>query len=139
MVMDEDYVELTAADLAHHWRERTVLESVDEAIANADSTEGYATPDAALRWLLKLAWDDLQRSRREAANGRWSMACDHQVDRIVGLTRLVGTAPWEEIQVELLLDGIYERIHEAIGAPTPLSDADRQRAREVKERRHSGR
>jgi hypothetical protein len=133
--MTSDYVELTPADLAHRWRERTVLESVDEAIANADSTEEYATPEAAMRWLLKLAWDDLQRSRREAINGRWSMACDHHVDRIIGLTRLVGPVPWEEIQVDLLLDGIYERIHEAIGHPTPLSDDDRRRAREVLERR----
>lgn len=130
-----DYVELTAADLAHRWRDRTVLESVDEAIAAAGSTEEYATPDSALRWLLELAWSDLQSARHQALNGRWSIDCDGQVCRIIGLTRLVGPLPWENVQVDLILDGIYERIHEAIGTPTPLSDADRARAREVKERR----
>lgn len=131
---NEDYVELTAADLAHRWRERTVLESVDEAIAYAGLIEEYATPDSALRWLLLLAWDELQSARREAMNGRWSIRCDNLVCRIVGLTRLVGPLPWEKIQVDLILDGVYERIHEAIGAPTPLSADDRQRVLAVKER-----
>lgn len=135
--MAEDYVELTAADLAHRWRERTVLESVDEAILYAGSTEEYATPDEALRWLLNLAWDELQSARRRAVNGRWSMECDGQVCRIVGLTRLVGPLSWEHIQVQLILDGVYERIHEAIGTPTPLSDDDRRRAQAVQDRSSS--
>lgn len=131
----EDYRELTATDLAHRWREKTVLESVDEAIAVAGEAEEYATPDSALRWLLRLAWSDLQAARLRALNGRWSIECESGVGRIVGLTRLAGPVPWQEIQVDLILDGIYERIHEAIGTPTPLSDEDRQRAREVLERR----
>jgi hypothetical protein len=89
-----------------------------------------------LRWLLQLAWGELQSARHEALNGRWSMRCDDLVDRIIGLTRLVGPLPWEEIQVDLLLDGIYERIHESIGTPTPLSDEDRRRAQAVRDRRH---
>lgn len=132
--MPDDYVELTAADLAHRWRERTVLESVDEAIAFAGSTEEYATPDSALRWLLKLAWDELQSARRQALNGRWSINCDGQVCRIIGITRLVGPLSWEHVPVDLILDGVYERIHEAIGTPTPLSDEDRRRARAVRDR-----
>jgi len=123
--------EITLPDLAHRWRERTVLESVDEAVTLAGSTEEYATPDSALRWLLELAWDDLQSARHEAINGRWSIRCDNQVCRIVGLTRLVGPLPWEKVQVELILDGVYERIHEAMGTPTPISDDDRRRARAV--------
>ncbi len=130
-----DYVELTAADLAHRWRERTVLESVDEAVAQTVEDDEYATPDSALRWLLNLAWSDLQAARREAVNGRWSMSCDGQVARIVGLTRLVGPLPWEEVPVDLLLDGVYERVHESIGTPTPLSDEDRLRAQAVMDRR----
>lgn len=133
--MNGEYMELTAADLAHRRRERTVLESVDEAIAEASATEEYATPDAALRWSLVLAWSDLDRARGQALNGRWSIACANEVTHIVGLTRLVGPIPWEEIPVDLILDGIYERIHEAIGVPTPLSDDDRQRALDVKLRR----
>lgn len=130
----DDYVELTAADLAHRWRERTVLEYVDEAVEQAGATEEYATPDEALRWLLELAWSDLEQARHYALNGRWSMACDGHVTRIIGLTRLVGPLSWEHVSVDLILDGIYERIHEAIGAPTPLSAEDRERAQGVKDR-----
>lgn len=133
-----DYVELTAADLAWRWRERTVLESVDEAVDEGREDEEYATADSALRWLLQLAWSDLQDARLNAINGRWSMACSGQVARIVGLTRLVGPLSWEHVSVDLILDGVYERIHEAIRTPTPLSDDDRRRAREVKDRRSTG-
>lgn len=135
MTANEDYVELTAADLAHRWRERPLLEYVDEAIAYAGDTEEYATPESALRWQLQLAWSDLDDARRSALNGRWSIKCEHAVTQIVGLTRLVGPTPWEAIPVDLILDGIYELIHEAIGTPSPLSDEDRQRVREVLERR----
>jgi hypothetical protein len=110
-----------------------VLESVDEAIDHAGPTEEYATPDSALRWLLQLAWNGLQSARHQALDGRWSINCDDQVCRVIGLTRLVGPLSWENVPVDLILDGIYERIHEAIGTPTPLSDDDRARA--VKERR----
>jgi hypothetical protein len=109
-------------------QERTVLESVDKAVALASADEEYASAKSALRWLLVLAWHDLQDERRQASNGRWSVACDGQVARIVGLTRLVGPLPWEEVSVDLILDGVYERIHEAAGIPTPLSEDDRQRA-----------
>lgn len=132
--MAGDFVELTAADLAHRWRERTLPEHVDEAVAYAGATEEYGTPDSALRHLLELAWNDLYSVRRRALNGRWSMDCDSQVCRIIGLTRLVGPLSWEHIQVDLLLDGVYERIHEAIGMPTPLQDDDWRRVRAVKER-----
>jgi hypothetical protein len=57
---------------------------------------------------------------------------------IIGLTRLVGPLAWEHVSVDLILDGIYERIHEAIGTPTRLSGDDRRRAREVKDRRWAG-
>lgn len=129
-----EYRELTAADLAKRWREKTSAESVDAAIAEFDSDE-YATPESALRWLLVLAWSELQDARRTALNGRWSMKCDYAVHRIMGLTSLVGPLGWERVQVDLILDGLYERIHEQIGHPTPLTDADRARAREVLERR----
>jgi len=136
MLVDDAYVELTAADLAHRWRERTLLESVDEAIVYAGDTEEYATPDSALRWQLRLAWSDLEDARRSALNGRWSIKCEHAVTQIIGLTRLVGPTQWDEVSVDLILDGVYERIHAAIDTPTPLTDEDRRRCREVKERRY---
>lgn len=126
-----EYVELSTADLAHRWRERTVLESVDEAVAEAVGAKEYETPDAALRWLLKLAWGDLAEACRMALNGRWSIRCDHAVHRIVGLTRLVGPLSWEVVSVDLILNGVYERVHERAGCPTPLSEDDLRRARDV--------
>ena len=132
--MTSDYVELSAADLAHRWRERTVTESAGEAVASALQDEEYATPQSALRWLLVLAWSDLQEARRNAINGKWSIACDGHAARIVGITKLVGALSWEEVSVDLILDGVYERIHEAMGNPTPLSDDDRRRAQAVKDR-----
>lgn len=131
---EEGYAVLTAADLAHRWRDRSVLESVDEAIGQAGPAEEYATPDSALRWLLILAWADLQSARQRALNGRWSMECDGHVARIAGLTRLAGPAPWGEVDADLILDGVYERIHVAVGAPTPLSDDDQSQVRRDRNR-----
>jgi hypothetical protein len=65
----------------------------------------------------------------------WSVECEDMVGRIVGLTRLVGPLPWEKVTFRLLLDGIYERIHAAMGTPTPLTDDDRRQVRELAEQR----
>lgn len=132
-----EFVELSEADLAHRWRERTLSESVQEAITAAGDAEEYETADVALRWMLQMAWGDLQSARRSALNGRWSIECEDQVGRIVGLTKLVGPTSWGDIPVDLILDGVYEQVHEAIGTPTALSDDDRRRAREVKDRQRA--
>lgn len=132
--MTDDYHELTPAELAYRWRERTVLESVDEAVADL-GREDYATADSTMRWLLRCAWHDLSEERGRAINGKWSMSCDHQVSRIVGLTRLVGPLSWECVPVSLIMDGVYERVHEAMGSPTPMTESDRARARAVMHRR----
>lgn len=109
-----------------------MIAEVVEAVAQAGAAEEYATRRSALRWLLELAWHDLQAARLQAQNGRWSISCDNQVARIVGLTRLVGPLPWGLVDVNLILDGVYEQIHAAIGSPTPLSDADRRRAQAIR-------
>ena len=131
---DAGYHELTPTELAHRWREKTVLESLEHDLGEAESPEEYATPESALRWLLDCAWHDLEDARRRAINGKWSIECGGQVARIVGLTGLVGPTSWEVVPVDLILDGIYERIHAAIGTPTPLSDEDRQRAQQTRDR-----
>lgn len=134
MSTDHDYVELTVADLAYRWRARTVLECARDT-ASEPAGEEYATTDTALRWLLQVAWADLQSARRSALNGQWSMDCDAQVARIVGLTKLTGPLSWEHVSVDLILDGLYEQIHEAMDMPTPLTDDDRRRAQDVMDAR----
>jgi len=132
-----DYVELTAADLADRWRQKTVLELLDIALRR-QVREEYGSPEAALRWHLILAWSELQQARRSALDGRWSIACESRLEAIVGLTGLVGPLPWEEVPLNLILDGLYERIHEAAGTPTPLTDEDWVRARVVPTRWATG-
>lgn len=131
--MNGEYVELTPADFAERWRERDPLEVIDAAARELH--EEYATPDSALRWLLTLAWDELSKARRSAINGHWSMQCESVVGKIAGLTRLVGPQEWGSVQVDLILNGWYERINAAAGHPTPLTDDDRRRAQEVLDRR----
>lgn len=131
--MNGEYVELTPADLAERWRERDPLEDIDAAARQVH--EEYATPDSALRWLLSLAWGQLLEAKRGAINGRWSIQCENVVDRIAGLTRLVGPQEWESVPVDLILNGWYERVNAAAGHPTPLTDDDRRRAQEVLDRR----
>lgn len=131
--MSED-VELTAADLAERWRLRSPFEYIDEAAAEPVGDE-YATPDAALRWTLQLAWSDLGQARSRALNGRWSIECENVVHQIVGLTSLVGPLDWGHVAADLILDGWFERIHAAAGHPTPLTEADRARARALLNRR----
>lgn len=98
----------------------------------ASENDEYASPESALRWMLALAWGDLTMARHNAHNNVWSLDCDDRVARIVGLSRLVGPLPWGEVDVELILDGIYEQIHERMGTPTPLSELDWVRVREVR-------
>lgn len=81
---------------------------------DADEFDAQNLEDAA-RWELVLLWDDLNHARRSAINGVWSMACDSLVSRIGMFTRLVGPTPWEQIQIPLLEDGTYQRVHAELG------------------------
>lgn len=78
------------------------------------------TLDDAARWELELLWGDLHDARRSAANGAWSIRCDGLAARIKMFTRLVGPTPWEKIQIPLLEDGIYQRIHAEVGVPVEV-------------------
>jgi len=64
---------------------------------------------------LSFLWGDLNTARRNAYRGQWSIQCDHIVGRIETLTPLFGPTPWDEIQIPLLEDGIYQRIHAELG------------------------
>jgi hypothetical protein len=64
---------------------------------------------------LAYLWSDLSNARHSAINGSWSIACDSIMHRIKALTTLVGPTPWDEIKIELLEAGIYQRIHAELG------------------------
>ena len=66
---------------------------------------------------LEALWGDLDRAKQRAYNGDWSIECDSLSWRIEQITRLVGPCPWGAIQMPLLLDGTYERLHAEWGIP----------------------
>lgn len=64
---------------------------------------------------LRDLWCDLNRAQSHAVNGEWSIECDNLEERIKTLTPLVGATSWEEIQIALLENGVYQRIHADLG------------------------
>ncbi len=87
-----------------------------------------ATRKAAARgWLVSL-WHDLAEARTRGINTGWSINCGNLAYRIVRLTRHVGTIPWGEVSVYLLVDGVYERLHQENGLDYPPIDWDAVRA-----------
>jgi hypothetical protein len=91
------------------------------------------TPDrdalaAALAEELVQLWGDLTAAVRYALTGSWSIQCENLAERIVALSRLVGPTGWEHIDVKLLLDGVYEKVHREAGIEVPPVDWDRVRA-----------
>lgn len=69
---------------------------------------------------LACLWGDLNGARRRARNGTWSVQCDDLAERIKRLTVLVGPTPWDDIQIPLLEDGVYQRLHEELGVEAPV-------------------
>ncbi|MBQ1118459.1 hypothetical protein [Streptomyces sp. C3-3] len=69
---------------------------------------------------LSSLWRDLDAARRRAYRDQWSMDCDSLVERIKALTPLVGHTPWDEVQIPLLEDGIYQRVHAELGIEAPV-------------------
>ena len=85
--------------------------------------DGTATLESVARWELLLLWNDLHSAYRAAANGSWSIRCDGLADRIKMFTEQVGPTPWEEIQIDLLEAGIYQRVHAEIGVAVEVDMA----------------
>lgn len=102
-------------------RTRELQEAIDEA-----DEEEFGTLEEAASHELKQLWDDLNRASMVASTERWSINCDNIAYRIAVLTRALGKAtPWEEIQVGLLVDGIYQRMHDLMGIPYEQPDMER--------------
>lgn len=76
----------------------------------------------ALTEELSYLWTDLQTARRSAINGEWSMHCDWIEGRIKTITPLVGPTPWTELDIQLIEDGVYQRIHQEIGVDAPYDE-----------------
>jgi hypothetical protein len=85
--------------------------------------DGTDTLETVARWELLLLWSDLNDARRSAIRDSWSMKCDHLVDRIKLFTQQVGPISWEEIDIDLLEDGVYQRIHAEIGVSVDVDMA----------------
>lgn len=75
---------------------------------------------AALVEELSCLWTDLQTARRDAYRDQWSMQCDWLVERIKTITPLVGPTSWENLDIQLIEDGIYQRIHSELGVEAPI-------------------
>lgn len=89
----------------------------------------------AVREELADLWGDLHRAQSYSINGRWSIACDNLEERIKNLTPLVGATPWDEIQIRLLENGVYQRIHADLGIAV---QPDMVRVAQVRERINAG-
>jgi hypothetical protein len=85
-----------------------------------------------LTFELACLWQDLDHARRNAYTGGWSTGCEHVTHRIAVLTVHMGKPlPWEQVSVNLLEDGIYQAIHDALGMHV---DVDMERVAEVRRR-----
>lgn len=97
---------------------------------SSDAFDKQNLEDAA-RQELELLWDDLSRARGSAVNGVRSLTYEILVSRIGMFTRLVGPTSWEKIQIHLLEDGTYQRIHADLGIDV---DVDMVRVAETRSR-----
>ena len=85
----------------------------------------------AVRDELSCLWADLQTARRDAHNGTWSTHCDWIVGRIKTLTPLVGPTPWEKLDITLIEDGVYQRVHQELGIDAPYDEEGVRRHHEL--------
>lgn len=95
---------------------------LQESIASAGE-DGFSTLEQAAAHELTLLWGDLHEQIRNAHNGCWSGGCAHIAYRIAVLTRALGKASrWQDMQIELLETGIFQRFHDLMGVPYEQPD-----------------
>lgn len=75
-------------------------------------------------------WDDLNRAIDRAINCTWSIEAEGLKERIQRFTKLVGPTPWEQVQLPLLENGIYQLVHAeiAVQAEVDMERVARTRA-----------
>ena len=87
------------------------------AIYSADY-EGFTTLEQASSDELMRLWGDLHHAMREARDGCWSVGCESVAHRIAVLTRALGkSVRWQDMDIELLETGIYQKMHDLLGVP----------------------
>jgi hypothetical protein len=92
-------------------------------VDDPDDPDGWPlTLDEAVHDELVHLWGDLCQATREAAGGCWSIQCENITYRIVALSRFAGALPWEEVNVDLVWSGLYERVHDEAGLAYPPVD-----------------
>ncbi len=79
---------------------------------------------AAAQVELEHLWHDLHNARQVAVNGVWSIQCENLAYRIVMLSRLAGALSADHVQVDVVLDGLYERLHREARIEYPPIDWD---------------
>ena len=95
---------------------------LQEAIDSADSEPFVILEDAAVEELTRL-WEDLHEQMRWARNGCWSIGCENVAHRIAVMTRALGKAArWQDMQIELLEAGIYQKLHDLMGISNEQPD-----------------
>lgn len=76
----------------------------------------------AAKWELVCLWGDMDEAQLAALNGSWSIRMEHVQDRILTLTKIVGACPWQHIQIRILKNGLYEKVHLDAGLMFPTID-----------------
>lgn len=102
--------------------DETVTRGIARAAKEADRAE---SPAGAIELELVNLWYDLYLARRHAARGGWSMGCENTVGRIITLTRVLdrGTS-WRKVVAPLLIDGIWQAVHDAAGVEVEPPDME---------------
>ncbi|MER7361902.1 hypothetical protein [Nonomuraea wenchangensis] len=89
-----------------------------QAAIDSAAYEGFTSLEEAASDELMRLWGDLADAMRDARNGCWSVGCEDVAHRIAVLTRALGKAtPWQQVQIELLETGVYQRFHDLSGVP----------------------
>lgn len=95
---------------------------LQEAIDSADYEPFTTLEEAASDELMRL-WGDLAHAMYMAVGGCWSGGCEGAAYRIAVLTRALGKAArWQDMQIELLETGIFQKMHDLMGIPYEQPD-----------------
>ncbi|MEU4224311.1 hypothetical protein AB0F17_08460 [Nonomuraea sp. NPDC026600] len=90
---------------------------LQEAIDSAEE-EGFTSLEQAAADELMRLWGDLHHQMRDARDGCWSVGCESVAHRIAVMTKALDEAtPWQQIELELLESGVYQRFHDLMGVP----------------------